>query len=348
MMQSDNFLGSEFDLTALPMLNDGVTQRAKDAFGFDIHDRDPLHPESSSFFALVEPAASFSEQITDTTGTERAHPAASSLTPEATTIIAIIYQGGVLLAGDRRATSGLRIANREIEKIFPADAYSAMGISGAAGIGVEIARMFQLELEHYEKIEGSLLSLDGKANRLATLIKRNFSMAMKGFVVVPLFAGFDTARGVGRIFSYDGTGGRYEEHNYHQTGSGAVFAKGALKKLWRPGMTRDEAIKLAVEVLLDAADDDAGTGGADQIRGIYPVVATLDRDGYQRVPDDVLAAATNDIIQQRTDFETEARSFRQYQVTEQARITESEGRVEPPPVGWWAGNSALPVGWGAS
>jgi len=247
--------------------------------GFIAHD--PLHPEASSFAALFSPNTLSSTTLHPTTlnhtppngapGPSGQIPSVSAglhlahqhLTPEATTIIAVIYQGGVLLAGDRRATSGLRIANREIEKIFPADAYSALGISGAAGIGVEIARMFQLELEHYEKIEGSLLSLDGKANRLATLIKRNMGLAMKGFVVVPLFAGFDTNRGIGRIFSYDGTGGRYEEHDYHQTGSGAVFAKGALKKLWRPGLTKDEAVKLAVEVLLDAADDDAGTGGAD-------------------------------------------------------------------------------------
>jgi len=283
---------------------------------------DPLHPDASSFFSLIQQRALPIQQraLSDTAS-------ASELTPEATTIIAIVYQGGVLLAGDRRATAGLRIANREIEKVFPADAYSAVGISGAAGVGVEIARMFQLELEHYEKIEGSLLSLGGKANRLATLIKRNLNLAMKGFVVVPLFAGFDTDRGVGRIFSYDGTGGRYEEHNYHQTGSGAVFAKGALKKLWKPGMTRDEAIKLAVEVLLDAADDDAGTGGADLVRGIYPVVATMDKDGYQRVPDEVLADDTDGIVAQRTAFETGARSFRQYQVSEEARISEAEGRV---------------------
>ena len=294
---------------------------------------DPLHPESASFSSLLDSQTSHTLRslVEEGESPSRNHRSVSKpnethqhLTPEATTIVAIVYQGGVLLAGDRRATAGLRIANREIEKVFPADAYSAVGISGAAGIGVEIARMFQLELEHYEKIEGSLLSLDGKANRLATLIKRNMGLAMRGFVVVPLFAGFDTDKGVGRIFSYDGTGGRYEEHNYHQTGSGAVHAKGALKKLWRPGMSRDDAIKLAVEVLLDAADDDAGTGGADLIRGIYPVVTTMDRDGYQRVPDEVLAADTDAIVQQRTAFETDARSFRQYRVTEQARITEAE------------------------
>ena len=133
-----------------------------------------------------------------------------------TSIVAIIYDGGVLLAGDRQATAGLRIAHREMEKIFPADAYSALGISGSAGFGMEIARLFQLELEHYEKIEGSLLSLDGKANRLAALLRRNLPMAMKGFPVLPLFAGFDLARGIGRIFSFDATGGRYEEHGYHQ------------------------------------------------------------------------------------------------------------------------------------
>jgi proteasome beta subunit len=290
---------------------------------------DPLHPESASFASLLQHSGIPSvEEALSAVSKPGSTQSTQHLTPEATTIIAIVYQGGVVIAGDRRATAGLRIANREIEKIFPADAYSALGISGAAGIGVDIARMFQLELEHYEKIEGSLLSLDGKANRLATLIKRNMGLAQKGFVVIPLFAGFDTNKGVGRIISYDGTGGRYEEHNYHQTGSGAVFAKGALKKLWHPGMSRDEAVKLAVEVLLDAADDDAGTGGADLIRGIYPVVATIDRDGYQRVTDEVLAADTDAIVQQRTAFETDARSFRQYQVTEQTRIDEAENGAD--------------------
>ena len=249
----------------------------------------------------------------------------AGLAPEATTIVAMVYEGGVLIAGDRQATAGLRIAHREMEKILPADAYSALGISGSAGIGIEIARMFQLELEHYEKIEGSLLSLDGKANRLGALLRRNLGMAMRGFVVIPLFVGFDLKRGIGRIFSFDGTGGRYEEHDYHQTGSGGVFAKGALKKLWRPGMPKDDAVALAVQVLIDAADDDAGTSGPDQVRGIYPVVATIDAAGYVRVPDERLAGIAAGIIESRTAFEKDARAFRQFRLSEEARIEQSEG-----------------------
>lgn len=232
------------------------------------------------------------------------------LTPHATTILAIIYAGGVLIAGDRRATVGLRIAHREMEKVFPADAYSALGISGSAGIGTEVARLFQLELEHYEKIEGSLLSLAGKANRLAALLKSNLGMAMRGFVVIPMFVGFDLDRGIGRIFSYDAIGGKYEEHNYHQTGSGATHAKGALKKLWRPDLTKDEAIAIAVEALFDAADDDAGTGGPDHIRKIYPVIATIDYRGYVRVPEEQLAAITANLVQERGDFEEATRASR--------------------------------------
>ena len=181
------------------------------------------------------------------------------LAPHATTIVALVFDGGVVMAGDRRATMGSMIASREIEKVFPADDFSAVGIAGTAGLAVELVRLFQLELEHYEKIEGALLSLDGKANRLATMIRGNLGLAMQGLAVVPLFAGYDLDRGLGRIFSYDVTGGRYEEHEHHSVGSGSVFARGSLKKLWRPGLDAVAAVRVAVEALVDAADDDSAT-----------------------------------------------------------------------------------------
>ena len=224
-----------------------------------------------------------------------------ALAPHATTIVALVFDGGVVMAGDRRATAGMMIASREIEKVFPADEYSAVGISGSAGIGVDLAKLFQLELEHYEKIEGSLLSLDGKANRLATLLRSHLPLAMQGLVVVPLFAGYDLDRGVGRIFSYDPTGGRYEEHEHHGTGSGSVFARGALKKLWRPGLSAADAVQVAVEALYDAADDDAATGGPDPVRRIWPVVATVTADGYRRVPEAELEAVVTGIVARRTE-----------------------------------------------
>jgi len=265
-----------------------------------------LDETGSSFAELIaRQAPNLLPNLTEKTDTD-----AAELTPHATTILAIIYHGGVLIAGDRRATVGLRIAHREMEKVFPADAYSALGISGSAGIGIEVARLFQLELEHYEKIEGSLLSLDGKANRLAALLKSNLGMAMRGFVVVPMFVGFDLDKGIGRIFSYDAIGGRYEEHDYHQTGSGSPHAKGALKKLWRPDLSKDQAIAIAVEALFDAADDDAGTGGPDHVRKIYPIVATIDHDGYVRASEDQLAQITNQIVVNRGEFEDAARASR--------------------------------------
>ena len=204
------------------------------------------------------------------------------------------------MAGDRRATMGSMIANREIEKVFPADEYSAVGIAGTAGIAVELVRLFQLELEHYEKIEGALLSLDGKANRLSTMIRQNLGLAMQGLAVVPLFAGFDLDRGAGRIFSYDVTGGRYEERAYHSVGSGSVFARGSLKKLWRTGLDRAASVRVAVEALYDAADDDSATGGPDPVRRIWPVVAVVTADGYERVPDDELAAVVEQIVAERS------------------------------------------------
>jgi proteasome beta subunit len=211
--------------------------------------------------------------------------------PHGTTIVALSFDGGVVMAGDRRATMGNLIAHREIEKVYPADEYSCVGIAGTAGIAVELVRVFQVELEHYEKIEGALLSLDGKANRLSSMIRQNLGLAMQGLAVVPLFAGYDLHRGVGRIFSYDVTGGRYEEHDHHSVGSGSVFARGSLKKRWRPGLDAEQAVSVAVEALFDAADDDSATGGPDQTRSIYPVVATVTEAGYVRVPEEEVGAA---------------------------------------------------------
>lgn len=216
--------------------------------------------------------------------------------PHATTIVALTFPGGVVMAGDRRATMGNIIANREIEKVFPADDYSCVGIAGSAGLAVEMVRLFQVELEHFEKIEGTLLSLDGKANRLAAMIRGNLALAMQGMAVVPLFAGYDLDSDTGRIFSYDVTGGRYEEHRHHSVGSGSLFARGSLKKLYRPTHTADEAVRVAVEALYDAADDDSATGGPDVIRRIWPVVATVTADGYHRVPDDELATIAEQVL----------------------------------------------------
>src|SRR3954452_17285821 len=225
-------------------------------------------------------------------------PASDVQAPHGTTILALAFAGGIVMAGDRRATMGSMIASREIEKVFPADEYSAVGIAGTAGLAVELVRLFQLELEHYEKIEGSLLSLDGKANRLATMIRGNLGLAMQGLAVVPMFGGFDLDRRIGRIFSYDITGGRYEEHDHHAVGSGSVFARGSLKKLWKHGLDAEGAVRVAVEALWDAADDDSATGGPDRTRGIWAVVATVTESGYLRAQDDQLAAIVEQVEEQ--------------------------------------------------
>jgi proteasome beta subunit len=241
-----------------------------------------------------------SSSFTEFLGTHAAHllpggralpPGSVPEAPHGTTIVALEYDGGVVMAGDRRATMGNLIAHREIEKVYPADEYSCVGIAGTAGIAVELVRLFQVELEHYEKIEGVLLSLDGKANRLSTMIRNNLGLAMQGLAVVPLFAGYDLDRGIGRIFSYDVTGGRYEEQYHHSVGSGSMFARGSLKKRWRPGLDRHDAMAVAVEALFDAADDDSATGGPDQLRHIYPIVVSVSDAGFERVPDDEIAAA---------------------------------------------------------
>jgi proteasome beta subunit len=224
--------------------------------------------------------------------------------PHGTTIVAVTYPGGVVMAGDRRATMGNVIAQRDIEKVFPADESSCVGIAGTAGLAVEMVRLFQVELEHYEKIEGAQLSVDGKANRLSTLLRGNLGMAMQGLAVVPLFAGYDTETATGRIFSYDVTGGRYEEHRHHGVGSGSLFARGALKKLWREDLSESDAVTVAVESLYDAADDDSATGGPDLARGILPVVVVVDVDGYRRITEADLEPLVRGVVaarQQRPD-----------------------------------------------
>jgi proteasome beta subunit len=229
---------------------------------------------------------------------------ATDLAPHATTIVAATYADGVLMAGDRRATMGNLIAQRDIEKVFPADAYSVVGFAGTAGIGIEMTRLFQLELEHYEKIEGTLLTLDGKANRLASLIRGNLGAAMQGLAVLPLFAGFDLdaadAAAAGRIFSYDVTGGPYEERSFAGIGSGSLFARGALKKLWRPAMPGDEILRVVVEALYDAADDDSATGGPDMIRRIFPAVVLATAEGTSRLPDEQVGSVAEAIVAART------------------------------------------------
>src|SRR5947207_2030325 len=203
--------------------------------------------------------------------------------PHATTIVAITCAEGVVMTGDRRATMGNLIANRDIEKVHAADEYSLIGIAGTAGVGLELMRLYQVELEHYEKIEGTMLSIEGKANRLATMIRNNLGAALQGLAVIPLFAGFDLdateQAKAGRIFSFDVAGGVYEEHGFDSIGSGSLFAKSSIKKRYRPGLTADEAARVAIEGLYDAADDDTATGGPDLIRRIFPVIMVATAEG---------------------------------------------------------------------
>lgn len=200
-----------------------------------------------------------------------------------TTVLALRYSEGVVMAGDRRATAGHSIAHRNVDKVHPADRWSGVAIAGSAGMAMEMVRLFQTELEHYEKVEGLALSLEGKANKLAQMVRGNFAMALQGLAVVPLFAGWDTRRRIGRIFTYDVTGGPYEEADHASTGSGGQDARTTVKLGWREGMARDEAIELAISGLYEAADEDSATGGPDVVRGIYPTVATIGADGFVHV-----------------------------------------------------------------
>ena len=251
-----------------------------------------LQPGTSSFSDFL------ASQAPDLLPGRRSLPQgqAGDLAPHGTTIVAATFPGGVVMAGDRRATMGNIIAQRDIEKVFPSDDYSVVGIAGAAGLAVEMVRLFQTELEHYEKIEGTTLSMDGKANRLSALIRANLGMAMQGLAVVPLFAGYDLRQGHGRIFSYDVTGGRYEEQAFFSVGSGSLFAKGSLKKLYREDLDEAGCVTALIQALYDAADDDSATGGPDLTRRIFPVVRVITADGGRRFSDDEVAAIADRVI----------------------------------------------------
>ncbi len=218
----------------------------------------------------------------------------------ATTIVALRYADGVVMAGDRRATAGNVIAHRTMDKVFPADRYSGVSISGVAGVAAEMVKLFQLELEHYEKVEGVALSLEGKATRLSNMIRNNLPAAMQaGMVVIPIFAGYDLRRKVGRIFNYDVTGGRYEELEFHATGSGGTYARSLIKQRWRDDLTREQAVDIALAALFEAADEDSATGGPDLVRGIYPSVATISAAGYLNAEDSEIAARFAAIVESK-------------------------------------------------
>jgi proteasome beta subunit len=268
-----------------------------------------LRPGTSSFADFLADYAP--DLLPGRAGRDGAHAAAVAggaagapgSAPHGTTIVAVTHRTGVVMAGDRRATMGNVIAQRDIEKVHQADEFSVIGVAGVAGIAVELVRLFQVELEHYEKIEGTPLSLDGKANRLSLLVRGNLGMAMQGLAVVPLFAGYDLdaerPASAGRVFSYDVTGGRYEEHSFHAVGSGSVFARGALKKTFREDFSEDDAVLACINALYDAADDDSATGGPDLARHIYPVVLAATDQGVRRLPEDQVAATTEAVVAER-------------------------------------------------
>jgi proteasome beta subunit len=247
-----------------------------------------------SFFDLVREMGRDSAKHTS-----RSDEPLPTIPPHGTTVVALRFEGGVVMAGDRRAVEGYAIADDRMDKVFPADEHSAVGIAGVAGQAVEMVRLFQTELEHYEKVEGEELSLEGKANRLAQMIRGSFPLVVQGLVVVPIYAGFDLRKGNGRIFRYDAIGGRYEEADYNATGSGGRDARASLKKRWRPGMARAEAVEAAVESLLDASEADTATGGPDPSRGIFPSVHVVTSAGVEEAPSEEVRLAYEAVVARR-------------------------------------------------
>jgi proteasome beta subunit len=258
-------------------------------------------PALPSFSGGIDPGPSFVELLRrvaphDLPGTGLDTGSVPGGIVHGTTVVALRYAGGVVMAGDRRATAGFSIASRRIEKVFPADDLSGVAIAGAAGPAVEMVRLFQVQLEHYEKIEGEALSLEGKANQLAAMVRANLPAAMQGFAVVPLFAGYDDRRGEGRVFSFDLTGGKYEEADFQTGGSGGVHARNWIKATWTETLSESDAIDLALRALFAAADEDAATGGPDLVRRIYPNVAVIEAAGFRAVTEDDVAARADVLL----------------------------------------------------
>ncbi len=263
------------------------------------------HYDESSFFDFVSkhhPGLALGSHGAPTVGhsaSDQTPMAGSVRVPYATTVLAMKFQQGVVIAGDRRATEGFQIADRRIEKVFKIDNFSAIAIAGAAGPCIEMARLFQTELEHYEKLEGTPLSCEGKANKLGQMVKANLPMVFQGLVVMPLYVGYDAKRAEGRIFKYDITGGRYEESDYHAIGSGGKDARNTMREHFQKNLSESEALKLAVMSLYNAADDDVGTGGPDLVRGIYPTAKFVTAQGITDVEDDSIRGVYDGVIAAR-------------------------------------------------
>jgi proteasome beta subunit len=271
-----------------------------------------MHDSPLPFFApTTDPGPSFLDLLrrvqptalpgagvaTVTVDSSRSHGSGPALEiPHGTTVVAIRFDGGVVMAGDRRATAGFSIAGRRMEKVQPADDFSGVAIAGSAGPAIEMIRLFQTQLEHYEKVQGDQLSLEGKANQLAQMVRANLPAAMQGFVVVPIFAGFDQRRGRGRVFTFDATGGRYEELDFAATGSGSIHARNWIKSGWSETLGADATIDLALRALFAAADEDVATGGPDLVRRIYPSIAVIDTDGYRAIEDDDTEARSQSLL----------------------------------------------------
>ena len=251
--------------------------------------------QGASFFELLE--VDF-PQLRPNVNLRDAVEASATLStvPHGTTVLAMRYADGVLMAGDRLATEGHRVASRDMQKVYPTDAHSLVAIAGAAGPAIEMARMLRIELEHYEKIEGEALELEGKANKLSQMVRANLPAAMQGLVVVPIFAGYDLRRRVGRLWKYDVTGGRYEEAELESSGSGSLYARESIKKAWRADLTRDDSLRVALQALADAADEDRATGGVDLARGIFPIVCFCTEAGVEEVGRDEIERTYRDHV----------------------------------------------------
>ena len=249
------------------------------------------------FSAHADPGPSFFQFAHDT-GLAPSFASVGAELAHATTVIAVRYVGGVVMVSDRQAT-GNYIASRDVRKIEAADHFTALAISGSAARGIEFLRMAQLSFEHYEKMTDTALSLEGKANYLSPIIQRN--NLSTPLVILPILAGWDPHRQVGRIFEYDGAGGCYERLDFATIGSGSPFAESALRLGFRSDLNHEDALELGALALYEAGDNDPSTGGPDFVRNLFPIIVTLDANGFAEMPTVDVAERFRAINERRTE-----------------------------------------------
>lgn len=216
---------------------------------------------------------------------------------EGTTILALRYRDGVMVAGDRRATAGHTVLYDRADKVIPIDDYSLMAISGSPAMAFEIARILEHSFQYHRRRQLQEMSIEAKLRRLSLLIRDNLPMAVQGIgAVIPIFATYDQEADLGRIYFYDVLGAQFEVADFATTGSGSSAVRGAMYYMNRWGgppfsqLSREDAVGLSLRLLFTASEYDSATGRYESSAGVYPTVKTITSGGQEDIDLDELRA----------------------------------------------------------